>query len=152
MEIFWTDLLDGERYAVLSVCIAYVLLMGVIAVVRCLGIRRWPRTTGTLTEDGFSSIGSGSDRMQTARVRYEYIVDGIPYRGTRLSPVLIYASGKRLAKWQKGGIQRHGNDRITVFYNPARPQKSYLILPQWTSIIGICLLTILLVMVFWLAF
>lgn len=152
MEIFWTDLLNGERNAVLSACIAYVLLMCMISIMGCLRMRRWPHTTGTLTEDGFSSIGNSEDRMQAARVRYEYSVNGIPYTGKRLSPFILYATGTKMAKWQKVGIQRHGDDRITVFYNPSRPQKSYLITPKWTGITGICVLTTMVVIVLWLAF
>jgi hypothetical protein len=152
MANFWTDLLDGERYAVLSAYIAYVLLIGAISIVACLRIRRWPHTTGTLSEDGFERMDHASDRMYAARVRYEYTVNGIPYTGTRLSHFIIHASGRKIARWQKGGIQRYENDRITVFYNPNRPQKSYLIKSEWTSIIGLSILTTMSVIVLWLAF
>ena len=152
MQIFWTDLLDGERYAVLSVCIAYALLIGIISITACLRIRRWPHTIGTLTEDGISGFGSSSDRMHTARVRYEYSVNGTPYTGKRLSPFIVYATGTRMAEWQKNGIKRHGPDRVTVFYNPARPNKSYLIIPTLTGISGLFLLIMIAVIVLWIAF
>ncbi|WP_120499633.1 DUF3592 domain-containing protein [Roseovarius sp. EL26] len=151
MEIFWTDLLSGERYAVLSTCIAYVLLMGIISIIGCLRVRRWPHTTGILTEDGVSSFGSGSDRMHAARVRYEYSVDSTPYTGKRLSPFIVHATGTRMAEWQKGGIQRHGGNHVTVFYNPARPHKSYLILPTLIGIIGVFVLITIVVIVLWFA-
>ena len=151
MQIFWTDLLNGEHYAVLTACIAYVLLMGIVSITACLRIRCWPQTTGTLKEDGVSSFG-GSDRLHTARVRYEYFVDGIPYTGKRLSPFIVYATGTRMAEWQKSGIQRHDGDNVTVFYNPARPDKSYLIHPTLTGILGVCLLIMIVVIVLWFAF
>lgn len=152
MQIFWTDLLNGEHYALLSACIAYVVLMGIISITHYFRIRRWPHTVGTLTEDGVASFGSYSDRMFAARVRYDYFVDGATYTGGRLSPFLILATGTRMAEWQKGGIQRHGGDRITVFYNPARPNKSYLILPTAVGMTGISLLFVIVAPVLWLAF
>ncbi|KLN59185.1 hypothetical protein WH96_18735 [Kiloniella spongiae] len=151
MQEFWTDLLNGELYAVLSACIAYVLLMGMVSITTCFRIRRWPQTIGKLTEDGVSSIGSYDERMHTARVRYEYSVDDTPYTGERLSPFILRATGTTMAKWQKKGIQRHEGDHVTVFYNPALPRKSYLIVPTLTGIGGIFLLVAIVVIVFWFA-
>ncbi len=151
MQKFWTDLFNGEQYAVLSACIAYALLMGIVSITACCRIRRWPHTIGKLTEDGVSGIGSYDERMHAARVRYEYSVDGIPYSGERLSPFIVRATGTTMAEWQKGGIQRHESDRVTVFYNPARPHKSYLIVPSGAAIAGIFLLFATAVIVFWFA-
>ena len=151
MQAFWTDLLNGERYAVLSVCIAYALLTGIVSITACFRIRRWPHTTGTLTEDGVSSFGSYEDKMHAARVRYDYSVDGIPYTGKRLSPFIMRTTGTKMAEWQKGGIQRHESDRVTVFYNPAAPHKSYLIVPSLTGIAGVFLLVAIVVIVLWVA-
>lgn len=151
MQEFWADLLNGELYAVLSACIAYALLMGTVSITTCFRIRRWPHTIGKLTEDGVSSIGSYDERMHTARVRYEYSVDDIPYTSQRLSPFILHATGTTMAEWQKKGIQRHEGDRVTVFYNPALPHKSYLIVPTLTGIAGIFLLVAIAVIVFWFA-
>ncbi len=149
MQEFWTDLLNGEHYAVLSACIAYALLMGIVSITACFRIRRWPHTIGKLTEDGVSSIGSSDERMHTARVRYEYSVNDISYTGKRLSPFIIRATGTRMAEWQKGGIQKHEGDCVTVFYNPALPHKSYLIVPTWTGVAGVFLLVAIPVFLIW---
>ena len=152
MQVFWNDLLNGERYALLYTAIAYFSLMGSVGIISCLRIRRWPHTKGTLTEDGISAtVGSPADRMHAARVQYDYTVDGIPYSGRRLSPFIVRATGTSMAEWQKLGIERHGGDRISVFYDPARPYKSYLIVPSLTGILTMFLLIMIAVIVLWFA-
>lgn len=151
MQEVWNDLSNGENYAVIAACMVYLLLMGGISITVCLRIRRWPHTVGTLTEDGVSSIGSYDERMHAARVRYDYVVNGITYKGKRLSPFYMRATGTKLAEWQKGGIERHGGDRVTVFYNPARPHKSYLIVPSLQAIAGVASGIALVTMLLWFA-
>lgn len=149
MDSFWTDLLDGERHAVLSVCITYILILAAWSIIGCLRVRRWPHTTGTLIEDDFTFAGSAEDRMQSAKVRYEYTVNGVHFAGKRLSPFYVSATGTKMAKWQKGGILRHGDDRVTVFYNPSRPHKAYLIIPTITTILSLCALYVSAALILW---
>lgn len=153
MQTFWADLLDGERYAILATCLAYVFVIGIMSIIGCLRIRRWPHTIGTLVEDGVStSIGSPSERMSSARVRYKYSVADTDYTGKRLSPFVVAATGTKIAEWQKRGIQKLGGDLVTVFYNPARPEKSYLIRPSLTGISGVFLLFTTVAIALWFAF
>ncbi|WP_282096036.1 DUF3592 domain-containing protein [Epibacterium ulvae] len=151
MQEFWNDLCAGERYAVLYVCIAYALAVGVFCVVRCFRMRRWPHTLGRLLEEGVSGYGGGGDGMYAARVKYEYSVDGVFHTGTNLSPFIVQATGTRLAKWQMTGIQRHQGNCVTVFYSPRRPHKSYLIVPSQRAIAGLSLLFASVIVVMWLA-
>lgn len=87
--------------------------------------------------------------MQSAKVRYEYTVNGVHFAGKRLSPFYVSATGTKMAKWQKGGILRHGDDRVTVFYNPSRPHKAYLIIPTITTILSLCALYVSAALILW---
>ena len=83
------------------------------------------------------------EREYEAMVRYSYSIDGITYEGDRLNAwyVTVTHNLRTLLKFQFRGIERHKGNKVTVFYNPRKPQKSYLDVPGWRSIVlvvGLC--------------
>lgn len=102
---------------------------------------------GVVDEEGIEGSGVGvsspDEREYEAKVRYSYSVDGITYQGDRLNAWYVMATHnlRALLKFQFRGIERHEGANVTVFFNPRKPQKSYLDVPGWRSIVlvgGLC--------------
>ncbi len=69
-------------------------------------------------------------------VQYEYAVGGKTYTGTRLSPLIVRGQvGPRIKK-QLAKIQYVSDAQIKVFYDPQKPEKSYLVKETWLNILG----------------
>ena len=77
------------------------------------------------------------EREYEAAVRYSYCVDGVDYENDQLNPWVVMATHnlRFLLKLQFRGIQRQAGDNVTVYYHPQKPQKSYLTIPGWRSIV-----------------
>ncbi len=134
MSDFLSDILAGERSAIIRASALYFAVMGAWSVAYCFRLRRWPSVVGTLEEAGLGRFGASSTRSdQTfrANVLYRYEVDGESFEGARLSPsiMLVSANARGLLSWQMKGIERIGEDGVRVFYNPSKPRKSFLIVP-----------------------
>ncbi len=99
-------------------------------------ISTWPYTLGTLSVakvDYMHMIERGS---AWENVEYEYEVNGVTYTSTRLSPLVVRGQvGPRIKK-QLAKIQYTSSDQIKVFYDPKKPQKSYLVKETWLNIFG----------------
>lgn len=67
------------------------------------------------------------DQDYVIKLAYDYEVDGVQYRGTRLSPVVMTASGagKAVLDYALSNLQQH-DGKVDVFYNPRSPEKSFL--------------------------
>ena len=122
--------------------------MALLSLIHMLRLSQWPRVIGNIHEQRIGRTGIGafsSDEIEyTAMVRYSYSVGGVKYEGDRLNPWLVTATHnlRSLLKLQFRGIEQHGDNSVTVYYNPRNPQKSYLHVPGWQSIlsvVGLCL-------------
>ena len=112
----------------------YCILVAGYSVFFQLRIRRWPSTNGTLSDRSVKVLtrhANHSERDYRASALYEYSVDGKTYQGHRVSSWIVVAShnARFLLHRQLNGIQTLGQDGVVVFYNPAKPAKSYLIKP-----------------------
>ena len=88
-------------------------------------LKKWPYVLGELTE--ISIRPTGEFRAFAGRVKYTYEVNGVAYKGKRLSPWTVSGHVKNIISKQMAKIEYVSNDQVKVFYNPKNPSKSYLI-------------------------
>ena len=136
MQSFFQELLSCDRTAILNLVAGYFFICGISGLLYWRRVRAWPQVSGQLIKSEIESVGldlQTRDMNYHANLRYQYSVGGIDYEGKRLSPIQIVASTnmRALLRWQMRYITylEAGKDRIAVFYNPKKPQKSYLIKP-----------------------
>lgn len=141
MAAFLENLLVGDRDAILLVAAGYFALMGIIISARMISLSHWPSIIGELHEKGIQNTGTGAisvdEREYSTKVRYSYTVDGVTLENDQLNPWFVRVSHnlRALLKLQFRGIERLGGARVRVYYNRHNPQKSYLDVPGWKSII-----------------
>ena len=146
MSTFLEQLFSGDRDAVILGASAYFALMGMISLVHMFWLSRWPSVIGELRKEGVEPFGFGGispdERTYKAMVRYTYSVDGVVYESDRLNAwyVTVTHNLRALLKFQFRGIERHEGASVTVFYNPRKPQKSYLDVPGWRSMVLVVVL------------
>jgi hypothetical protein len=87
----------------------------------------WPQVEGTLT-DAFieDERDSDGDRMFTAKAEYVYKVGALVFRSRRIAFGLHGWSFKWLVSGAFEDITRT-QPRVTVYYNPTRPQEATLL-------------------------
>ncbi|SDZ12559.1 Protein of unknown function [Jannaschia faecimaris] len=141
MNTFLERLFSGERDAILVAAAAYFALAGVCSLVHMFRLSRWPSVIGELHEEGVKLTGFGGispdEREYKAVVRYSYSVDGLSYENDCLNPWIISVTHnlRSLLQLQFRGIKRHGGTSVSVYFNPRKPQKSYLDVPDWPSMV-----------------
>jgi hypothetical protein len=102
-----------------------------------------------LVTAGLSRFGATTwattDQEYVTKALYQYRVGGVSYEGQRISPWVIVAShnARVVLEKQMASIQRLSGDKVKVFYNPKRPQKSYLVIAGWFGIVCIVLIAVL---------
>ena len=88
-------------------------------------LKKWPYVLGELTA---ISIGpTPGIRTVAGRVRYTYEVNGVAYKGKRLSPFTVSGHVKHIISTQMAKIEYVSKGQVKVFYNPKNPSKSYLV-------------------------
>ena len=91
-------------------------------------LKKWPYVLGELTEISIAPTYEMSEfRAVAGRVKYTYEVNGVAYKGKRLSPWTVSGHVKNIISKQMAKIEYVSNDQVKVFYNPKNPSKSYLI-------------------------
>ena len=132
---FFENLVAGDRNAILLISAAYFALVGVYSLIHMYRISRWPRVIGQLHEENIvgSGVGKRDENNYRAKVRYTYVVDGVPYENDKINAWIILLSHnlRALLNWQFRYIDRHGGSDVTVFYHPSKPEKAYLVVPGW---------------------
>ncbi|MEP1230765.1 MAG: DUF3592 domain-containing protein [Litorimonas sp.] len=136
MQSFFQDLLSGDRAAILNVIAGYFFLCGICGLLYWRRVRSWPQISGTLIKSEIGKLGNSmraDEQSYTAKLRYQYSVGGEEYESKRLSSIQVVASTnmRALLRWQMRYITYLDKDKneIAVFYDPKKPQKSYLIKP-----------------------
>lgn len=140
MDKFIDQLKNGNPETWLLVFAMYCLVTGCYALFYCLRISRWPSVIGELTRKEiavWSSNAVVSEQDYFVQLSYLFNVDGEEYRGHRLSPFIIIASHnlRFLLRLQMKHVEISDGGKVRVFYNPSRPEKSYLIPPRATGYI-----------------
>jgi hypothetical protein len=128
------QLKNGDPETWLLLFVAYCIAAGSYGIFYCFRVSRWPSVIGELTQKEIavwspSAVTSDSDYF--AQLSYCFEVDGEEYRGHRLSPFLIIVSHnlRFLLRLQMKHVDISDDGKVRVFYNPRRPEKSYLIQP-----------------------
>lgn len=72
-----------------------------------------------------------SDQDYVTSAQYRYVVNGKEYEGHRVSPWVIVSSHnmRSVLKRQLNSVQLSSDGKVTVYYKPLRPEKSFLIKP-----------------------
>ena len=89
-------------------------------------LKKWPYVLGELTEISIAPT-TFEFRAVAGRVRYTYEVNGVVYKGKRLSPWTVSGHVKNIISKQMAKIEYVPKDQVKVFYNPKNPSKSYLV-------------------------
>jgi hypothetical protein len=147
-QAMWQQLWQGEVQGVVFWGAVYCFVVGLFSLVYQLRIRHWPVATGVLAKAGVERWGGAewvkSDQEYSLKAAYVYRVDGQVHEGHRVSPWVVVAShnARFLLESQLKGVQRHADGTVSVFYNPRRPHKSYLIRPGWTGLLVTWVITL----------
>lgn len=134
----------GNSQAILWVASLYFMACALYSLIFQWRIRQWPSVWGTLLQKELHLLMPDNDlsaQEYRAKVLYTYSIAGNVYEGRRLSPwvfVVSYNARTLLSKQIKGVTQNH-QQQVKVFYNPQRPEKSYLILPGPAGMLITCL-------------
>ncbi|WP_339723022.1 DUF3592 domain-containing protein [uncultured Paraglaciecola sp.] len=153
----WELALQGDRQGIWFWAAVYVFLIGGYSVLFQLRIRRWPSTKGHLKHLGLDKFGAAiilSDQDYRSDALYSYQIAGKTYQGKRISPWVIIAShnAQFVLKKQLSKVQTFPDGRVKIYYNPANPGKSWLILPSQFGVFATILISILPAFSYWLEF
>ena len=132
VEHMWDLVLDHEKQGYFFFGAVYLFIVCTYSIIYQIRISRWPHTAGDLIDIGTNLSSGGthkSDYMYSSRSTYTYTVDGQTYEGYRVSPGVISASynARKALAAQMKFLQFTPEGNVLVFYNPANPQKSFLI-------------------------
>jgi len=94
--------------------------------------RFWASTVGDLHRIGIEKFGNTNDyseQQYQGKAQHSYTVNGKPYQGKRISPWIFVTNhnARRLLIAQQAGIDMPSQNRVIVYYNPKKPEKSYLL-------------------------
>jgi len=132
----WSLAIQGELQGMWFWSATYAILVCGYSIVSQLKIRSWPGTRGLLTKASVSKFGytqyATSDQEYRADAHYSYTVANQDYEGRRVSPWIIVVSHnlRFILKMQLSAVKPTSTGMVEVFYNPNRPEKSYLIQPS----------------------
>lgn len=154
----WTLALDGDKQAVLFFCSVYAAVTLGYSAVRQAGARGWPTTRGVLAEAAVKKFGAtewavGEQDYRVAAL-YTYQVNGETYEGKRVSPWVVVAShnARFILQRQLSRIRRLEGNTVEVFFNPARPGKSFLVRPGKFGLSVTFVLAVAPLAVYWYAY
>ncbi|WP_371379351.1 hypothetical protein [Thalassotalea aquiviva] len=154
----WSLAIEGEKQGILFYATLYTSVLLCYSTVYQLKIRSWPSTKGSLVNRNISNWGAKewatSDQNYVVNALYKYKVGQQEYVGKRVSPWIIIASHnmKFVLEKQLNGIQKEEDGSIRVFFNPKRPQKSFLIKPGNIGLIFTLGLAVIPMLAYWLGY
>ena len=137
----WLLASNGGRQGVYFFIVLYISALSLWTLLRLWRIRRWPVVRGqllNLEREAFGHESIRSEQQYTASALYRYEVDGREYQGSEISAsVKIVASGAaaRLPELLLRQVNAADDGAIDIRYNPAHPQRSYLLRPGRTALL-----------------
>ena len=148
IQEIWQQTLEAKPQGVLFWVGVYTFVVCTYSVLFQIRTRNWPSAEGELLQAGVKKFGARdfvlANQDYVSSALYHYRVSGVVYDGTRISPWIFVASHnmRYILEKQMSSIQRQANGKVKVFYNPKKPQKSYLIIAGKmgigiTSLIGL---------------
>lgn len=124
---------DGDRQSIILLAVVYVFLVSGYSVLWQMRMNAWPSVIGHLGKLGVRKFGAGewalSDQQYVGDALYEYQVDGKEYTGKRISPWVVVASHnlRSVLRLQQNAVDVSPDHKVTVYYNPRNPRKSFLV-------------------------
>lgn len=148
IQEMWQLSLAAKPQGILFWVGVYTFVVCMYSVLFQIRTRTWPSTEGELVHAGVTKFGARdfvlSNQDYVSSALYHYRVSNVVYAGKRVSPWIFVASHNMrfVLEKQMSSIQRQANGKVRVFYNPKKPQKSYLIIAGKmgiviTSLIGL---------------
>ena len=158
IEVMFQLALNGNTQGIFFWAAVYVFLVCLYSLVYQLRINRWPGVIGKLTNIGVQKFGSTArtiaEQDYVAGSCYQYQVDETRYQGSRVSPWSVVASQnmRRILVMQLKSVGKLPDNQVTVYYNPRKPEKSFLIKPGLKSQLFTAVLTCLPIVLYWLKY
>ncbi len=127
--------LEGDKQSLLLVAAVYMLLVCGYSVLYQVSMSRWQGVSGKLRHLSVELFGAREralpNRQHYSDALYEYRVDGRLYENSKISPWVMVASHnvRFLLYRQLRKVAVGPEGKVTVYYNPRRPEKSILIKP-----------------------
>ena len=123
---------DGELQGIWFWASCYMLVVCLYSAYFQIRTRFWATTVGNIHNLGLKKFGISNDlseQQYRGKALYSYSVNGQTYEGTRISPWVFVTNynAKGLLLKQQAGIDMPTKDTVTVYYNPKKPQKSFLL-------------------------
>jgi len=119
----------------------FCVLAGLYSLIFQYRVRHWPYVWGVLQGAAVQETGAtewtNSDQAYRAKVRYVYEVNGSRFEGHRLSAMTVVAShnAQALLQQQLERVERRGEEKAKVYFDPKNPTKSYLINGSMTQLL-----------------
>ena len=134
MDKFIEQLKNGGAEEWLLLFAIYCVVMCTYSLIYCIRINRWPSVFGDLIQSEVGRLSPSmrrTDQNYMAEVQYRFKVDGVEYSGHRLTPFLTVVSHnlRFILRLQMTYIETRADGKVRVYYNPRKPEKSYLITP-----------------------
>ncbi|APD85033.1 hypothetical protein BM527_02405 [Alteromonas sp. Mex14] len=123
---------EGELQGIWFWASCYMLVVCLYSAYFQIRTRFWATTVGNIHNLGLKKFGISNDlseQQYRGKALYSYSVNGQTYEGTRISPWVFVTNynAKGLLLRQQAGIDMPTKDTVTVYYNPKKPQKSFLL-------------------------
>ncbi|PRO69564.1 DUF3592 domain-containing protein [Alteromonas gracilis] len=123
---------EGELQGIWFWASCYMLVVCLYSAYFQIRTRFWATTVGNIHNLGLKKFGISNDlseQQYRGKALYSYSVNGQTYEGTRISPWVFVTNynAKGLLLRQQAGIDMPTKDTVTVYYNPNKPQKSFLL-------------------------
>ena len=124
----------GNTQGIYFFIVVYTTLVLSISLFFQYRINRWPIVKGDLLNKDVDKFGATewatTNQEYVAEALYLYTVEGKKYFGKRVSAWVMVAShnAKFILEKQLSSIDVDDNGKVSVYYNPKKPQKSYLII------------------------
>lgn len=141
IQEMWRLALEAEPQGVLFWAAVYTFVVCSYSVLFQIRTRSWPVAEGELVQAGVRMFGPRdlvlSNQDYVSKALYHYRMSGVVYEGTRVSPWIFVASYNMrfILEKQMSSVQQCPNGKVKVFYNPKKPQKSYLIIAGKVGIV-----------------
>lgn len=123
---------EGELQGVWFWASCYTLIVCLYSAHFQIQTRFWVSTMGKIQSLGLEKFGSSnelSEQEYRGKALYSYNVNGQTYEGKRISPWLFVTNhnARGLLIKQQAGIDTPTKDTVTVYYNPNKPKRSFLL-------------------------
>jgi hypothetical protein len=151
----WNLALQGKVQGILFWIALYAFIIFLYSLIRQITIASWPSTSGELFKGDIRKFGSTewakSNQDYVVSALYTYVVNGKEYQGHKVSPWVVVASHniKYLLEKQLRSVQKLPDGKVSVFYNPKKPEKSFLIKPGIKGQIITAILSITPFVIYW---